>query len=181
MYVDQDASATFDPVLAYIATHNVNVTETTDKFTPAARWQKMVDQRWAEVLVPSTAVSSKREMPPAADAAWFSQTLARLSEIRKAGKNSEEAGLFKCQLEAVEYLIAHFAAWPMNRRPDLTRDENGAPHFSAKSQDYYLHLSIEDGAALNWYALLNGEEISQDEDISYRSSLSEKLSSLSRK
>ncbi|RWP38541.1 MAG: hypothetical protein EOR04_26035 [Mesorhizobium sp.] len=189
MYADHDTAATFDPVVAYLASRNNNVTETTDQFTPAARWQTMVGRRWAEILIPSTAVSWNRETtetpaaaetPEAADAAWFAKTLARFSDIRKAAAIADSASQ-QGRLEAVEYLIAHFAAWPADRRPDLTSDETGAPHFSAKGRNYYLHLSIEDDAVLNWYAVLNGRELSQDEDRSFRNSLSEKLVSLSRK
>ncbi len=65
-------------------------------------------------------------------------------------------------LTTAEYLASFFAAWPVSRRPQLALDMDGFPTFAAKSNEFYLHLTVEQTNILTWYAIVSGAEYFQD-------------------
>jgi hypothetical protein len=69
-------------------------------------------------------------------------------------------------LDAAEYLTAFFASWPVARRPQLGIDAEGRPTFAAKVRDFYLHLTIDEPQKLTWYAVVEGNELFQ-EDVAF--------------
>lgn len=169
MYIEEHATfsgPSFEQV--HSLAFGVEVVETS---AVSKLWRDRIGRSWAQVLVPSTVSTLNYSKP--ADTEWLFRSLGLVEQIDKVSVGDEVA-------EASEYLVAHFAVWPEGRRPSLGLDFEGRPHFSAKSDNFYLHLTVEEGPVLNWFAKVNGKEVFEDEDHAFRTHLSPKLAELAK-
>lgn len=92
---------------------------------------------------------------------WLLDTLSTVLAFRSVrdGWDGEDAKApSRVDLGAAEMLASFLASYPDRVRPVLSVDAEGRPTYSADTGKFYLHLTIDPGQTLTWFAELDGRE-----------------------
>lgn len=92
---------------------------------------------------------------------WLLDTLSTVLAFRSVrdGWDGDDAKApSRVDLGVAEMLASFFANYPDRLRPVLSVDAEGRPTYAVDTGKFYLHLTIDPGHALTWFAELNGEE-----------------------
>lgn len=97
---------------------------------------------------------------------WLDETLNKIADFRVASDNWDGAGSaapIEELFPAAEKVAEQFSQMPVSWRPTLNFDPDGQPNFAAYNDDIYLTVTIEAEDKISWYAVINGEEMYQDD------------------
>ena len=125
-----------------------------------------------EVLTKASSQKQKASATTAADGAsqaeeisplagmnpWLIDTMAIIDAHRKrlAGKQNEKA--VRPLLESAEMLASFITDIGARRRPQLNIEPSGRPTFATATDDFYIHLTVDEPKRLTWYAVVGGTE-----------------------
>ncbi|MBA9069889.1 hypothetical protein FHR71_003650 [Methylobacterium sp. RAS18] len=96
---------------------------------------------------------------------WLLDTLSTILTFRSArdGWDGDEAKApSRVDLGAAEMLASFLATYPDRLRPVLSVDVEGRPTYAINTGKFYLHLTIDPGRTLTWYAEIDGKEYFED-------------------
>ena len=97
--------------------------------------------------------------------AWLAETAERISACRnfRDGWDGDAAIAPSTEaIDAAETLAVLFALVPYQIRPQFSVDALGRPTFARNVENFYLHLTIDSGKQITWFAEHDGQEHFQD-------------------
>jgi hypothetical protein len=102
---------------------------------------------------------SAEEGPPLAGMnPWLVDTMAIIDAHRKGLAGNQNDRTVRSVLESAEILASFIADVSARRRPQLNIEPSGRPTFATATDDFYIHLTVDEPKRLTWYAVVGGTE-----------------------
>jgi hypothetical protein len=133
-----------------------------DKLTGATNPQRHKASAAARVLEPGTSIGETdllRDGPPLAGMnPWLVDTMAIIDAHRKGLAGNQYERTVRSLLESAEMLASFITDISASRRPQLNIEPSGRPTFATATDDFYIHLTVDEPKRLTWYAVVGGTE-----------------------
>ncbi len=136
---------------------------------------------WAELIAGLSKAGAQKQMAPATIAAkhgastsrarsaeeapplagmnpWLVDTMAIIEAHRKGVAGDQNERTARQLLESAEMLASFITDVGARRRPQLNIEPSGRPTFATATDDFYIHLTVDDPKRLTWYAVVGGTE-----------------------
>jgi len=102
---------------------------------------------------------SAEEGPPLAGMnPWLIDTMAIIDVHRKGLAGNQNERTVRPLLETAEMLASFITHVGVRRRPQLNIEPSGRPTFATATDDFYIHLTVDEPKRLTWYAVVGGTE-----------------------
>jgi hypothetical protein len=102
---------------------------------------------------------SVEEGPPLAGMnPWLVDTMAIIDAHRKGLAGNQNERTVRLLLESAEMLASFITDISARRRPQLNIEPSGRPTFATATDDFYIHLTVDEPKRLTWYAVVGGTE-----------------------
>jgi hypothetical protein len=102
---------------------------------------------------------SDEEGPPLAGMnPWLVDTMAIIDAHRKGLAGNQNERTARSLLESAEMLALFITDISARRRPQLNIEPSGRPTFATATDDFYIHLTVDEPKRLTWYAVVGGTE-----------------------
>jgi hypothetical protein len=102
---------------------------------------------------------TSQEAPPLAKMnPWLVDAIATIDAHRKSvlGNQAQASGL--SLLDSAEMLAPFMTEVSSRRRPRLNIEPDGRPTFATATDDFYIHLTVDEPNRLTWFAVVAGTE-----------------------
>jgi hypothetical protein len=89
---------------------------------------------------------------------WLVDAMTIIDVHRKGVAGDQRAGAIRPLLESAEMLASFIAEIGSRRRPQLNIEPDGRPTFATATDEFYIHLTVDEPNRLTWYAVVGGTE-----------------------
>jgi hypothetical protein len=115
---------------------------------------------------PATAANTKlidevvpfAEIPLSGMNPWLVDTIEIIDAHRQAVAGTAQEGGIRPLLDTAELLAPFITDLPRRRRPQLNIESDGRPTFATATDEFYIHLTVDEPNRLTWYAVVGGAE-----------------------
>jgi hypothetical protein len=85
-------------------------------------------------------------------------TMTIIDAHRKGLAGNQNERTVRLMLESAEILASFITDISARRRPQLNIEPSGRPTFATATDDFYIHLTVDEPKRLTWYAVVGGTE-----------------------
>jgi hypothetical protein len=125
----------------------------------AAQKQKASTTTAAKDGSSTRGAGSAADGPPLASMnPWLVDTMAIIDAHRKGLAGNQNEKTVRPLLESAEMLASFITDIGVRRRPQLNIEPSGRPTFATATNDFYIHLTVDEPRRLTWYAVVGGTE-----------------------
>jgi hypothetical protein len=89
---------------------------------------------------------------------WLVDTMGIIDTHRKGLAGQQHERGVRSLLDSAEMLASFITDIGPRRRPQLNIEPSGRPAFATATDDFYIHLTVDEPNRLTWYAVVRGTE-----------------------